>query len=97
MDLGLCAIGAAICVAFGCASAIGEGMICSHAIDGMARNPEMMKTLRANMIVAVALDESTAIYALIMAILIVFILGGQAATIDASKAASSAIALVLGI
>jgi F0F1-type ATP synthase membrane subunit c/vacuolar-type H+-ATPase subunit K len=39
----------------------------------------MADTLRSNMIIAVAMDESTAIYCLIMAILIVFILGGKAA------------------
>lgn len=71
-DVGIRAIAAAIAVAFGCLSAIGEAWICSHAIDGMSRNPEMADKLRSNMIVAVALDESTAIYALIVAILIIF-------------------------
>jgi|LAHS01.1.fsa_nt_gb F-type H+-transporting ATPase subunit c len=79
MNLGLCAIGAAICVAFGCLSAIGESWICCHAIDGMVRNPEMQPKLQSTMIVAVALDESTAIYCLVTAILIIFILGGKAA------------------
>lgn len=74
MATGLKAIGAAIAVAFGCLSAIGESLICCHAIDGMVRNPEMAGKLRSNMIVAVALDESTAIYALITAILIIFVL-----------------------
>jgi F-type H+-transporting ATPase subunit c len=78
MDLGLCAIAAAICVAFGCTSAIGESWICCHAIDGMVRNPEMQPKLQSTMIVAVALDESTAIYCLVTAILIIFILGGKA-------------------
>lgn len=78
MSLGLCAIAAAICVAFGCLSSIGEAMICSHAIDGMVRNPEMADKLRSNMIVAVALDESTAIYCLIVAILILFVLASRA-------------------
>lgn len=57
MNLGLIAIGAAICVAFGCLSAIGESWICCHAIDGMVRNPEMQGKLQSTMIVAVALDE----------------------------------------
>lgn len=74
INLGLRAIAAAIAVAFGCLSSIGEGLICSHAIDGMARNPEMADKLRSNMIVAVALDESTAIYCLIIAILIIFVM-----------------------
>ena len=73
------AIGAAICVASGNLSAIGEAWIVTHAIDGMVRNPEMQKKLQSTMITAVALDESTAIYALIVAILIIFILGSRAA------------------
>lgn len=78
MQIGLIAIAAAIAVSFGCLSAIGESLICCHAIDGMARNPEMQKKLQSTMIIAVALDESTAIYALITAILIIFILGSKA-------------------
>ena len=61
MEVGLKAIAAAICVAFGMISAIGESWIACHTIDGMVRNPEMADKLRSNMIVAVALDESTAI------------------------------------
>ena len=75
INAGLCAIAAAIAVGMGCLSAIGEGLICCHSIDGMVRNPEMADKLRSNMIVAVALDESTAIYALVVAILIIFLMG----------------------
>ena len=74
MEIGLKAIAAAICVAFGMLSAIGESWIACHTIDGMVRNPEMADKFRSNMIVAVALDESTAIYALIVAIIIIFVL-----------------------
>lgn len=78
INLGLVAIAASICVAFGSLSAIGESLICCHAIDGMARNPEMQKKLSSTMTLAVALDESTAIYALIVAFVIIFVLGGRA-------------------
>lgn len=54
-------------------SAIGEGLICSHAIDGMSRNPESYGKLRSSMILACALDETTAIYALLIAILCLFV------------------------
>lgn len=77
LGIGLCAIAAAIAVAFGCLSAIGESWICCHAIDGMARNPDMQKKLQSTMIIAVALDESTAIYCLIVAILIIFVLASR--------------------
>ena len=75
MNAGLCALASAIAVGMGCLSAIGEGLICSHSIDGMVRNPEMAGKLRTNMMVAVALDESTAIYALVVSLLILFMLG----------------------
>lgn len=73
-DVGLCAIGAGLAVCFGTFSAIGESRIACHAIDGMVRNPEMAKDLRSTMILAVALTESTAIYAFVIAILILFVI-----------------------
>ncbi|MBO8414616.1 MAG: ATP synthase F0 subunit C [Firmicutes bacterium] len=69
MNDGLKYIGAAIAVMTGFGSGIGEGMICSHAIDGMARNPQMYSKLRTGMIVGCALDETTGIYGLVIAIL----------------------------
>ena len=77
-SLGTVAIAAAIAVGLGCISAIGEALIISHAIDGVSRNPEMQGKIRSMMILGVALDESTAIYAFVIAILIIFVLGGRA-------------------
>ncbi len=54
-------------------SALGEGLVCCHAIDGMSRNPEMYGKLRTTMILACALVETTAIYALLIAILCLFV------------------------
>lgn len=54
-------------------SAIGEGMIGSKAMDAMGRNPKMIDKLFTNMIVAMALDESTAIYSLVVALIILFV------------------------
>ena len=53
-------------------SAHGEGMVCAHALDGMSRNPEMYGKLRTSMILACALVETTAIYSLLISILILF-------------------------
>ena len=77
-QLGLVAIAAAIAVFTGAFSSLGESWICCHAIDAMGRNPEQQGKLQSTMILAVALDESCAIYALIVAILIIFILGAKA-------------------
>ena len=56
-------------------SALGEGLVCAHAIDGMSRNPEMYSKLRTTMILASALVETTAIYSLLISILILFVIG----------------------
>ena len=54
-------------------SAIGEGILCAHAIDGMSRNPEMFGKLRTTMILGCALVETTGIYSLLIAILCLFV------------------------
>ncbi len=77
VNYGLVAIGAGIAILSAAGSSIGEGMIAAKAIEGMTRNPEMSNKLRSNMIVAIALDETCGIYALLVAILIIFVLGGK--------------------
>ena len=70
---GLKYIGAALAVLTGFGCALGEGKICSKAIEGMARNPEMYSQLRTSMILGCALDETTGIYGLLIAILCLFV------------------------
>ena len=53
---------------------IGEGNAVSHALEGMARQPEAADNLRVNMILGCAVTESTGIYSLVTAILILFTL-----------------------
>lgn len=67
------ALAAAIAILAVMPSAFGEAWVCTKTVDGMSRNPEMYSKLRANMIVACALVETTAIYALVTAILIIFV------------------------
>ncbi|MGM9873663.1 MAG: ATP synthase F0 subunit C [Bacilli bacterium] len=66
-------IGAAIAILGAFPSAIGEAWVISSAINGMSRNPDMAKTLRSSMIMGAALVETTAIYSLLMSILILFV------------------------
>lgn len=54
-------------------SGIGEGLVCTKTIEGMSRNPEMYGKLRTGMILGCALVETTAIYALLIAILLLFV------------------------
>jgi len=54
--------------------AIGEGNAVGKALDGMARQPETSGTLRTNMILGCAITETTGIYSLVIALLILFAL-----------------------
>ena len=63
------ALAAAIAILGVMPSAIGEGLVCAHIVDGMSRNPEMYSKLRTTMIIACALVETTAIYSLLVAII----------------------------
>ncbi len=78
-DLGAIAIAAAIAIFSAGCSSIGEAMLITKAIEGMARNPEAGKNLRSSMIIGAALVETCGIYALLVAILLIFILGGKIA------------------
>jgi len=66
---GLAAIGAGL-AAIG--AGIGVGNIGAHALDSMARQPESMGDLRANMIVAAALVEGVALFAVIICLMVTF-------------------------
>ena len=73
-DVGMKAIGAGLAIISAGASSIGEGNLVAKAIEGMARNPEMYGKLRSSMIIGVALVETCGIYALLVAILIIFVM-----------------------
>ena len=69
------ALGAALCMGIGAIGpALGEGNAVSHALDGMARQPESAGNLRTNMILGCAVTETTGIYALVISLLILFAL-----------------------
>ncbi len=68
------AIGMGLCMGIGAIGpAIGEGNAVSHALDGMARQPEAADNLRTTMILGCAITETTGIYALIVAFMIMFL------------------------
>ena len=69
------AIGAGLCMGIGAIGpGVGEGQAVAHALDGMARQPETTGTLRTNMILGCAIAETTGIYSLLIAFLILFLL-----------------------
>ena len=69
------AIGAGLCMGIGAIGpGVGEGTAVAHALDGMARQPEVSGTLRTTMILGCAIAETTGIYSLLIAFLILFAL-----------------------
>ena len=69
-----CALGAGLCMGIGAIGpGVGEGTAVAHALDGMARQPEATGTLRTNMILGCAITESTGIYSLVIALLLLFV------------------------
>ena len=70
-----CAIGAGLCMGIGAIGpAIGEGNAVGKALEGMARQPEAAGDLRTNLILGCAITETTGIYSLVVALLLLFAL-----------------------
>ena len=69
------ALGAGLCMGIGAIGpAMGEGNAVGKALEGMARQPEAVNNLRTNMILGCAITETTGIYSLLVAFLILFAL-----------------------
>ncbi len=67
-------LAAGLCMGIGAIGpALGEGRIGASALESMARQPEMANTLLRNMIIADAIAETTGIYSLLIAIMILFV------------------------
>ncbi len=67
---GLAAIGAGIAAFTGVGAGIAMGMTAGKAVDGIARQPEAEKKIRGAMMLGLAFAETTAIYGVLVAILI---------------------------
>jgi F-type H+-transporting ATPase subunit c len=70
---GLVAIGAGIGVISGIGPGIGEGYAAGKALEAISRNPELEGTIRSNMILGIALSETTGIYGLVVSLLLMFV------------------------
>lgn len=73
MELGLIAIGAALAIglAAGCA-AIGIGVASGKAFEASARQPELAGRIQTLLFTAIVFIEATAIYALVVSLLLIF-------------------------
>ena len=69
----LIAIGAGIAVLTGIGAGIGIGIATAKAADAVARQPEADSKISKNLLLGAALAEATAIYGMVVAILIIFL------------------------
>ncbi len=56
-------------------AALAQGKIGAAALEGIARQPEASGRIQTAMIIALALVESLAIYALLVALILLFVIG----------------------
>ncbi len=70
-------IGAGICMGFGAIGpGIGEGFAAGKACEAIGRSPENAGLLTRTMLIGQAVSESTGIYSLVVALLMLFVVGG---------------------
>ncbi|MFA5986156.1 MAG: ATP synthase F0 subunit C [Parcubacteria group bacterium] len=68
------ALGAALAIGLGAIGpGIGIGILASKALEAIGRNPEAESKIKTNMILAIAFTEAIAIYALVIALIILFV------------------------
>lgn len=68
-------LAAGLCMGLGAIGpGIGEGIAASKGLEAMGRNPSVANKIFTNMLVAMAICESTAIYSLVLALIILFVL-----------------------
>lgn len=66
-------LGAGICMGVGAIGpGIGEGFAAGKACEGISRNPEEAGLLTRTMLIGQAVSESTGIYSLVIALLLIF-------------------------
>ena len=67
-------IGAGLAIGLGSLGpGIGIGLLAAKAMEALGRNPEASGPIQQNMILALAFAEAIAIYALVVAFVIIFI------------------------
>ena len=75
--LACCALGAGICMGIGAIGpGIGEGNAVSKACEAIGRQPESKGAVTSTMIMGCAISETTGIYALVIAIMLIFVAPG---------------------
>ena len=75
MEKALIAFAAAASVWVGVVTGIFEGKVAIHAVDAIGKNPDAADKVQSMAIIGAAISETCAIYGLLVAFLIIFVLG----------------------
>ena len=67
------ALGAGIAALAGIGAGVGIGIATGKAVDAVARQPEADRKISKHLLLGCALAEATAIYGMVVAILIIFL------------------------
>jgi F-type H+-transporting ATPase subunit c len=70
---GLKALGAGLAMMGVIGAGAGIGILAGGATQGIARNPDAAGAIQTNLILGIAFSEATAIYALVVALIILFV------------------------
>lgn len=71
--IGCCALGAGIAMIAGIGPGIGEGNAVASACEAIGRQPESKSEVTSTMLMGCAVAETTGLYALVIAILLIFV------------------------
>ena len=74
--LGGCALGAGCAMIAGIGPGIGEGNAVAKACEAIGRQPECKGEVTSTMLMGCAIAETTGLYALVVAILLIFVAPG---------------------
>ena len=75
--LGCCALGAGMAMIAGIGPGIGEGNAVAKACEAIGRQPECKGDVTTTMLLGCAIAETTGLYALVIAILLIFLAPGR--------------------
>ena len=68
-----CAVGAGLALIAGIGPGIGEGYAVGKACEAIGRQPECKSEVTSTMILGVAMAETTGIYSLVIALILLFV------------------------
>lgn len=71
---GLIALGAALAVFVGFGTSIGQAWVGAKAVEAVGKNPDAANEIRGILILGAGLVETAAIYGLLIAFMIIFVL-----------------------